>query len=60
MNNEQKTYIDWVYGKAQGVLEALKCQGIITQETYDLLGDLIHQTDRYREELERTITKDKK
>lgn len=53
MTQEQKTYTDWVYGKIQGMLEALKYQGIITELVYDALGDLIHQTDRYREYLER-------
>lgn len=57
MNQSQKVYTDWVYGKIQGMLDALKCQGIITELVYDALGDLIHQTDRYRECLERYTQK---
>ena len=53
MNENQKTYMDWVYGKIQGMLEALKCQCVITDSVYETLGDLVHQTDRYREALER-------
>lgn len=58
MNNEQKAYTDWLYGKIQGMLDALFSQGIITEQLYNRLEDLIHQTDRYRECLERQVRVD--